>query len=122
LRREGFHRVYVLDGGAEVDGAVVEREPLWNDRRTDHGPFDIIGDVHGCFAELAALLGRLDYAVDADGGSARHPCGRKALFVGDLVDRGPATPAVLRLVMGMTAEGSELSVAGNHEAKLRPSG
>ncbi len=118
LRREGFHRVYVLDGEAEVDGAVVEREPLWNDRRTDHGPFDIIGDVHGCFAELAALLMDLGYAVDADGGSARHPGGRKALFVGDLVDRGPATPAVLRLVMGMTAEGSGLSVAGNHEAKL----
>ena len=118
LRREGFHRVYVLDGEAEADGAVVEREPLWNDRRTDHGPFDIVGDVHGCFAELAALLTDLGYAVDADGGSARHPEGRKALFVGDLVDRGPATPAVLRLVMGMTAEGSGLSVAGNHEAKL----
>jgi protein phosphatase len=118
LRREGFHRVYVLDGDAEVDRAVVEREPLWNDRRTEHGPFDIIGDVHGCFAELAALLRRLGYAVDADGGSARHPEGRKALFVGDLVDRGPATPAVLRLVMGMTAEGSGFSVAGNHEAKL----
>jgi protein phosphatase len=118
LRREGFHRVYVLDGEAEVGGAVVEREPLWNDRRTDHGPFDIIGDVHGCFGELAALLTGLGYAVDADGGSARHPDGRKAVFVGDLVDRGPATPAVLRLVMGMTAEGSGLSVAGNHEAKL----
>jgi protein phosphatase len=118
LRREGFHRVFVLRGETEVDGAVVEREPLWNDRKTDHGPFDIIGDVHGCFAELTALLGRLGYAVDPDGASARHPAGRKAVFVGDLVDRGPATPAVLRLVMGMTAEGSGLSVAGNHEAKL----
>jgi protein phosphatase len=115
LRREGFHRVYVLDG-TDIDGAVVEREPLWNDRRTDHGPFDIIGDVHGCFAELTALLTKLGYTVG--GGSARHPDGRKALFVGDLVDRGPATPEVLRLVMGMTAEGSGLSVAGNHEAKL----
>ncbi len=118
LRREGFHRVYVLDGAAEVDGAVVEREPLWNDRRADHGPFDIIGDVHGCFAELASLLTELGYAVDPAGRSARHPDGRKAVFVGDLVDRGPATPAVLRLVMGMTAEGSGLSVSGNHEAKL----
>jgi protein phosphatase len=118
LRREGFHRVFVLRGEAEVDQATVEREPLWNDRRTDHGPFDIIGDVHGCFAELTALLGRLGYAVDPDGTSARHPEGRTAVFVGDLVDRGPATPAVLRLVMGMTAEGSGLSVAGNHEAKL----
>jgi protein phosphatase len=118
LRREGFHRVYVLSGEAEADGAVIEREPLWNDRRAEHGPFDIIGDVHGCFTELTALLARLGYAVDPGGGSARHPEGRTAVFVGDLVDRGPATPAVLRLVMGMTAEGSGLSVAGNHEAKL----
>jgi protein phosphatase len=118
LRREGFHRVYVLDGVAEADAAEVRREPLWNDRRTDHGPFDIIGDVHGCFAELAALLGKLGYTVDPGGGSARHPGGRTAVFVGDLVDRGPATPAVLRLVMGMTAEGSGLPVAGNHEVKL----
>jgi protein phosphatase len=118
LRREGFHRVFVLRGEAELDAAKVEREPLWNDRKADHGPFDIIGDVHGCYAELTALLGRLGYAVDGDGASARHPAGRTAVFVGDLVDRGPATPAVLRLVMGMTAEGSGLSVAGNHEAKL----
>jgi protein phosphatase len=118
LRHEGFHRVSVLGGEAEVDAAVVEREPLWNDRRTDHGPFDVIGDVHGCYDELAELLGRLGYTVDADGGSARHPERRTAVFVGDLVDRGPATAAVLRLVMGMTAEGSGLSVTGNHEAKL----
>ena len=83
LRREGFHRVVVLRGEAEIDAAVIEREPLWNDRRTDHGPFDIIGDVHGCFAELIALLGRLGYAVDPDGASARHPAGRTAVFVGD---------------------------------------
>jgi protein phosphatase len=118
LRREGFHRVLELDGEAEADAAVIEREPLWNDRRTEHGPFDIIGDVHGCHAELTGLLRKLGYAVDADGACARHPEGRTAVFVGDLVDRGPATPAVLRLVMGMTAAGSGLSVCGNHEAKL----
>ncbi|MGH3400368.1 MAG: polynucleotide kinase-phosphatase, partial [Streptosporangiaceae bacterium] len=118
LRREGFHRVYVLDGEPEIAAAAVEREPLWNDRRSEHGPFDIIGDVHGCYDELAGLLERLGYQVAADGGSAAHPEGRTAVFVGDLVDRGPATPAVLRLVMGMTAAGTGLSVAGNHEAKL----
>jgi protein phosphatase len=91
MRREGFHRVFVLDGEAETDAAVIEREPLWNDRRAQHGPFDIIGDVHGCFGELTALLGRLGYVVDADGASARHPAGRTAVFVGDLVDRGPTT-------------------------------
>ena len=56
LRREGFHRVYVLDGEEEIDAAAIEREPLWNDRRDEHGPFDIIGDVHGCYDELAELL------------------------------------------------------------------
>ncbi len=118
LRKEGFHRVFVLDGPDAVEAAEVGRERLWNDRRDQHGPFDVIGDVHGCFAELADLLGRLGYQVAPDGSAARHPGGRTAVFVGDLVDRGPATPAVLRLVMGMTAAGTALAVAGNHEAKL----
>ncbi len=74
--------------------------------------------MHGCYDELALLLDRLGYQVTADGTAASHPAGRTAVFVGDLVDRGPATPAVLRLVMGMTAAGSALCVAGNHEAKL----
>ncbi len=118
LRREGFHRVHVLSGEAEIGGVTIEREPLWNDRRHEHGPFDIIGDVHGCFDELAELLGRLGYRVEPDGSCAAHPAGRRAIFVGDLVDRGPATPAVLRLAMGMTAAGTGMSVAGNHEVKL----
>jgi protein phosphatase len=118
LRREGFHRVYVLSSEAAVASATVERERLWNDMRCRHGPFDIIGDVHGCYDELALLLTRLGYQIDSGGAGARHPGGRTAVFVGDLVDRGPAIPAVLRLVMGMTAAGTGLSVAGNHEVKL----
>ncbi len=118
LRREGFHRVVFLHGVDEIDAASLERQPLWNDRRTDHGPFDIIGDVHGCFDELAALLGKLGYDVRPDAVGAHHPEGRRAFFVGDLVDRGPATPEVLRLVMGMVDEGDALCVPGNHEAKL----
>ena len=117
LRREGFSRVCHLDED-EIAGVVIEREPLWNDRRSDHGPFDIIGDIHGCHTELVELLGILGYEVDADGTSGRHPSGRRALFLGDLVDRGPATPAVLRLVMGMVDEGSALCIPGNHEVKL----
>jgi protein phosphatase len=118
LRREGFHRVHVLSSPDEIAAAAIEREPLWNDLRAEPGPFDVIGDVHGCIAELTELLGTLGYQVAADGTSAVHPEGRTAVFVGDLVDRGPATPAVLRLVMGMTAAGSARSVAGNHEVKL----
>ena len=76
---------------------TIERVPLWNDRRDEHGPFDIIGDVHGCCDELEALLGQLGYERrrrgEADPGLGEpayaHPEGRKAVFVGDLVDRGP---------------------------------
>ena len=73
---------------------------------------DLVGDVHGCAPELEELLDRLGY-VDGV-----HPEGRTAVFVGDLVDRGPDTPGVLRRVMAMSARGSALCVTGNHEAKL----
>jgi protein phosphatase len=118
LRREGFHRVLFLDGVKEIEAATVERDRLWNDRRDDHGPFDIIGDVHGCYAELVALLTDLGYELDVAGGGAHHPDGRRVFFVGDLVDRGPATPAVLRLAMAMVEAGDALCIPGNHEAKL----
>lgn len=118
LRREGFHRVYHLHGEDEIAAASFEREPLWNDRRADHGPFDIIGDVHGCFRELTELLTTLGYEIAEDAAGARHPEGRRALFLGDLVDRGPATPRVLRLVMAMVEAGSAVCIPGNHEVKL----
>jgi protein phosphatase len=118
LRREGFHKVFFLNGVEEIDTATIERQPLWNDRRSDHGPFDIIGDVHGCFDELRELLDTLGYEIAAHGCGAHHPDGRRAFFVGDLVDRGPATPAVLRLAMGMVDTGDALCIPGNHENKL----
>jgi protein phosphatase len=116
LEREGFRRVFVLRG-ADLDTAQVVREPAWADRSGDHGPFDIIGDVHGCDGELAALLDLLGYRAGGDG-VLRHPAGRTAVFLGDLVDRGPGTPAVLCTVMAMVAAGAALCVTGNHEAKL----
>ncbi|WP_019631305.1 polynucleotide kinase-phosphatase [Actinomadura atramentaria] len=116
-----FRRVHVLTD-AEADDAVLVRERPWNDRRELTGPFDVIGDVHGCRAELEDLLTALGYAIERDAAGracgARHPGGRTAVFVGDLVDRGPDTPGVLRLVMGMVAAGDALCVSGNHEAKL----
>src|SRR5207237_10347497 len=87
----------------------------------DHGPFDVIGDVHGCHDELVALLDKLGYAtgVDSDGvPHVTHPQGRRVVFVGDLVDRGPDSPSVLRLVMSMVKDGIALCVAGNHDQKL----
>lgn len=97
-----------------------ERRRSWNDRADEHGPFDVIGDVHGCAEELVELLGKLGYEVSEDGSgyAVVPPDGRKAVFLGDLVDRGPDTPGVLRLVMGMVEAGSALCVPGNHDAKL----
>src|SRR5687767_10965779 len=61
LEREGFRYVHVIDSPAQLDQVTFERQPLWNNRKWDHGPFDIIGDVHGCYDELVALLNRLGY-------------------------------------------------------------
>ncbi|MFJ2210837.1 polynucleotide kinase-phosphatase [Streptomyces sp. NPDC101062] len=112
LEREGFRTVHVLRGEREVEGAEIVLERRYNDLRHLTGPFDIIGDIHGCRSELETLLGTLGY-VDGV-----HPHGRTAVFVGDLVDRGPDSPGVLRRVMGMVGAGSALCVSGNHENKL----
>ncbi len=120
LNREGFRHVHILSTQEEVDAAIIDRQPLWNNRRFDRGPFDIIGDVHGCFDELTELLQRLGYAVmkDTDQYRVTPPDARKAVFVGDLVDRGPNVVQVLRLVMAMADSGVALCVPGNHDMKL----
>lgn len=122
LQREGFRVVHVLRTPEEVESATILREPLLNDKRDLHGPFDIVGDVHGCLAELLELMERLGYVVERDDAGravdAVHPDGRTLIFVGDLIDRGPDSVGVLRLAMGMTASGNALAVPGNHEAKL----
>jgi protein phosphatase len=122
LGKEGFRKVHVLRGEARIADAVIVREKLLNDFKHEHGPFDVIGDVHGCRSELEALLVELGYSPTRDDQGrpvdATHPEARKAVFVGDLVDRGPDTPGVLRLVMGMVAAGNALCVPGNHESKL----
>ena len=119
LHREGFRKVFVLHGVDDIDRAEVVRERLWTDKRNVTGPFDIIGDVHGCHTELVELLERLGWQIDATGESAVHPDGRQAIFLGDLVDRGPASPAVLRLAMNMVRSGAALCIPGNHENKLK---
>lgn len=118
LEREGFRRVFRLSGVEAIEGARVERERRWTDQRDLTGPFDIIGDIHGCATELVELLTDLGWSVAPDLSGASHPDARTALFVGDLVDRGPASPDVLRLVMGMVAGGTARCVPGNHENKL----
>ncbi|MDQ1025525.1 protein phosphatase [Streptomyces umbrinus] len=111
LEREGFRKVHILRGVAEAESAEVRTEKRFNDLTHLTGPFDIIGDIHGCASELESLLGKLGYADGV------HPEGRTAVFVGDLVDRGPDTPGVLRRVMSMVGSGAALCVPGNHENK-----
>ncbi len=147
LKREGFSHVFFFDTPEEVEAATIERTPLWNDKRDEHGPFDIIGDLHGCCDELEALLAQLGYVpvqlgIDAETSVAfrsakerdfrgakgddplwgnrsfRHPASRKAVFLGDLVDRGPRILDTLRLVRNMVVDGAALCVPGNHDAKL----
>jgi protein phosphatase len=117
MHREGFRLVHVLRTEAEAGAAALARTPLPSDRRGDAGPFDVVGDVHGCAAELDELLALLGYAPGA-AGVWRHPEGRRVLFLGDLVDRGPDVAGVLRRAMGMVQAGVALCVAGNHDAKL----
>ncbi len=106
LRKEGFRHIFVIETPEKVEAATVERVPLWTDRRTERGPFDIIGDVHGCADELEKLLQRLGYEIagapSLDGGLLyTHPLGRNAIFLGDLVDRGPRILDTVRLVRNM---------------------
>ena len=119
LKGEGIGIVHVVTD-PHADMRMVRTRPA-NDLTDQRGPFDVIGDVHGCRAELESLLGNLGYGIARD--RAGRPIGahhdqRRAVFVGDLVDRGPDTPGVLRLVMGMVEAGDAVCVAGNHEAKL----
>jgi polynucleotide kinase-phosphatase len=126
LKREGFRQVHVLDSPEAVEAAAIERTPLWNNRKAERGPFDVIGDVHGCATELEELLELLGYeAVERrpgefpDGGPVyAHPDGRRAVFVGDLVDRGPRSLDTIRIVRNMVEHGSAHAVPGNHDVRL----
>jgi protein phosphatase len=114
---KGFRHVHVLKTQEEVDAAVFQRQAMWNNRKSERGPFDIIGDVHGCCDEQEELLQQLGYGRNGDG-AWNHREGRRAIFV-DLVDRGPRIADTLKTVMTMSQVGSALCVPGNHEIKLK---
>lgn len=127
LKSEGFRHIFVLDSVEEIESITgIKREKLYNDKKGIKGPFDIIGDVHGCFTELTELLTKLGYTINrTDEGQGNYgfnvetPEGRKAIFLGDLVDRGPDSPSVLKLVMSMVNSGAAYCVPGNHDMKLQ---
>lgn len=122
LKREGFRQfLYVMSTPEAVETARVERQPLWSNRTDEQGPFDIIGDIHGCFDELIELLQKLGYKISTQPDAnitVEPPEGRKAVFVGDYVDRGPKVAEVLRLIMRMHETGAAICVPGNHDVKL----
>ncbi|PZO44552.1 MAG: polynucleotide kinase-phosphatase [Pseudanabaena frigida] len=130
LEREGFRHVFILSSLEEIENVEIERQPLWNNRKQDHGPFDIIGDVHGCCDELEELLRSLGYQIlEAKANSPTnspfwefptysHPEGRKAVFLGDLVDRGDRILDTVKLVRNMVVAETGLCVPGNHDIKL----
>ncbi len=127
LKREGFRFIYTLSSEAEIDTVEVERQLMWTNRKHEYGPFDIIGDVHGCCDELEKLLGELGYVANESNAITHpfwqfptytHPQGRKALFLGDLVDRGSRVLDTLKLVHNMMVADSALCILGNHENKL----
>ncbi len=165
LAKEGFRQIHIFNCPEDLDKLKIFRKPNRTNKKSETGPFDLIGDVHGCFDELLILLKLLGYRVsnntvelstlkyqivgrqpfaaetnrvpsrhgDADllhnstvlrvshGGcefEVYHPDGRKLVFLGDLVDRGPKTPLVLRLAMAAVKSHDAFCLSGNHDAKL----
>jgi protein phosphatase len=114
MKSERWHKVYTIRP-EDIDSIEVVREPSWSRKPNEHGPFDIIGDVHGCLDELHAIITKLGWETTP---ALHHPDGRKLFFVGDLVDRGPDSVGVLKFVMDAVASGVALCVPGNHDVKL----
>ena len=116
LEKEGFRFVHVLRLD-DLENLQIVRKPLWNNKKDERGPFDIIGDVHGCADELEELLQKLGYEFVDE--TFRHPAARQAVFVGDLCDRGPRVADVFKIVMSMEKAGTAWCVPGNHDEKLK---
>jgi hypothetical protein len=77
------------------------------------GPIDIVGDIHGEIDALLALLYHLGYSEDGI-----NPQGRRLVFAGDLTDRGPDSPSVVKLVSQLIDAGRAQCIVGNHELNI----
>ncbi len=117
--KEGFRVVHLLKR-EELKRVVITRRKMKPDWRDLTGSFDLIGDIHGCIHETKLLLEKLGYEPSFRNEKYRvkPPPGRKLFFLGDLVDRGPDSPQVLKLVMDLVDSGDAYCLQGNHEAKL----
>lgn len=116
LKREGFRFVYVINSPEQLENVEIIRTKMWNDKKDEHSPLDIIGDIHGCCDELEMLLEKLGYIKESCG--YIHPDGRKVAFLGDFCDRGNRNADVLRIAMDMVKSGNAIAVPGNHDVKL----
>lgn len=115
IQAEGWDEVITVQTGAGTKEAPHVRFGSF-DLRHERGPFDVIGDVHGCTDELLELVSLLGYKSDEDGIS--HPHGRKLIFLGDIADRGPKNAEAFSLVMNWVRSGNALYTPGNHCNKL----
>ena len=120
LKQEGFKRIIHLHSPKEAESLKIIRTRLRCNLKHITGPFDIIGDIHGCFDEFIMLAEKLGYSVTEKKGcySAIHPEGRKLVFLGDLGDRGPKSDHMFQLVMDLVERGEAFAVLGNHDIKL----
>ena len=114
---EGFDAVYVINSTEEMEEVRLIYEKGIFDQREETGPFDLIGDVHGCLTELEKLLRKLGYCINSEG-KWTHPQNRKAVLLGDMVDRGEDSVGVLRLVKKLCENHVGYAVLGNHDEKL----
>lgn len=127
LAQEGFAKIHIFQSPKQLASLQVRWSKAKPDRTHLAGPFDIIGDIHGCFDELLLLLEKLGYQLHFVGPSIQkaiqfrvsHQEQRMLIFLGDLGDRGPKNHLVFRLVMDLIDQGMALAVNGNHEIKLR---
>ncbi len=126
LKKEGFRHIHIFKSVEEMEEVkLIGREKLYSNRKDVSGPFDIIGDIHGCFTELKQLIMKLGYEVsvsECNNGTEvfdiNHPDNRKLVFTGDLIDRGPDSMNVLRLAMNLVGRGKAFCVPGNHDLKF----
>jgi protein phosphatase len=126
LKHDGIRNIVTLSDPAMIAAAELVRRPTWNDLRTEHGPFDIIGDIHGMTDELEELLVKLGWAVIwvNNPGEGRHPSlfhpdGRKLVFLGDACDRGPRSLDALLIMKEAVSSGHGFAVASNHDDRLQ---
>lgn len=113
-RDEGFDNVHIISEADTINSSFAIK--VNSHEVTLPGPFDIIGDVHGCYDELVMLLQKLGYRKRFN--YYTHPAARKAVFLGDLTDRGPRNLDTFWLVKNMMDSGNALYVPGNHCRKL----